>query len=482
MTGAVLCAVLVLSIAGSAHGQAPEPDCAGPAGDPEPGTPAWEQREAENAYCATQRNLDTSTNPAYYEALAAQTRIVAMDPMREPLDWDGSRFRFEELAIHDAEGKELPAMLFRPCDSSCAALPTELRRHEPPYPGVVIMHGGAANQEMYLWAAEGLAEAGYMVLSVNLDDRTDGGHYEATKAGLDWLLSTPSEPSVDGTHNPHWAELDGDRIGLAGHSAGGVAVSRLGQEDPRVKAIVSWDRAQSGPMPEDLAIRTPALFFTADYNCQRVPVCLPERRESPPDPLGPGNKDEDFQRLRAARVDTMKVALRAATHLDFTQWNPLNASRYGAATAFHYTLAWFDRYLKGPRSKAVAADALRRLTAASFDESGDVHNISTGIWDPATMQNVPIRIAGQPVADRLSFHFRSAYWLAHGSRACENIRDGCTHAREPQAGSSPPAGPGAQPAPPGRVAKAKRCTRKKGSRGRGASRTPCKRKGGRRSR
>jgi hypothetical protein len=198
-----------------------------------------------------------------------------------------------------------------------------------------------------------------------------------------------------------------------------VAVSRLGQEDARIDAIVSWDRAQSSPLPDGLRLRTPALFATADFNCQRVPVCLPERYPSPPDPLGPGNKDQDFQRLRAARVETMKIALRAATHLDFTEFPQANGSRHGVATTLYYTLAWFDRHLKG------AGGALERLTATDFDASADVHNVSGGRFDPASARNVPAQIAGQAVRDRLSFHFRSAYFLDAGRHACEDMRAGC---------------------------------------------------------
>jgi dienelactone hydrolase len=388
-------------------------DCTGPVAAAQPGTPAWTQREAENAYCATQRSVDTNTNPAYFAALPNQgARVTSMDPAREPTKLDGIRFRFEERTITDATGKAYPTFLFRPL----ATVP-------PPYPGVVIMHGGAANFEMYLWAAEGLAEAGYMVAGVNIG-RTDDGHYEATKAALDWLTSTPAGPFADGSFNPHWTELDRGSIGLAGHSAGGVAVSRLGQEDTRIDAIVSWDRAQSSGMPEDLALRTPALFVTADYNCQRVPVCLPQPYDAPPDPLGPGNKDEDFRRLRTARIDTMKIALRAAVHLDFTEWPALNASRYGAVTTEYFTQAWFDRYLKHDRT------ATRRLVATRFDDSADVHNISTGRWDAVNLRNLPARIAGQPVADRLSFHFRSAYWLNRGALRCESMRDGCAGKRK----------------------------------------------------
>src|SRR5687768_14444140 len=84
-------------------------DCTGPAPDAQPGTPAWFEREAENAFCATQRNLDTHTNPAYAGSLildqAAAGRVAGMDPAREPTKHDGTRFRFEQRTITDATGK-----------------------------------------------------------------------------------------------------------------------------------------------------------------------------------------------------------------------------------------------------------------------------------------------------------------------------------------------------------------------------------------
>jgi hypothetical protein len=112
----------------------------------------------------------------------------------------------------------------------------------------------------------------------------------------------------------------------------------------------------------------------------------------------------------------MKIALRAATHLDFTQFSPGTGSRYGAAVSLYYTLAWFDRYLRRqPR-------ALDRLLSSRFDASADVHNISGGTWDGT---NHPAHIAGRRVVDRLSFHFRSAYYFDHGAIRCEDVRAGC---------------------------------------------------------
>jgi dienelactone hydrolase len=422
-------AAVVLALPGSASAQQ-EPDCTGPAGDPQPGTPEWDRREDDNVFCASQRNADHAANPAYQAALLQprdQSRSAnGMDPFREPLLWDGSRFRFDEVSFANAEGKSFPGLLFRPCDGSCHDRPAALNAYAPPYPAVVIVHGGSASQEPYMWGAEGLAEAGYMVLTFSVG-RTADSHYEDAKAALEFLLSTPTAPAPGGTVNPHWQDLDRGRIGLAGHSAGGVAVSRLGQEDARIGALVSWDRAQSTAMPADLRLRTPALFLTADFNCQRVPVCLPERYATPPDPHGPGNKDEDFQRVRGAGVDTMKISLRAATHLDFTEFPQANGSRYGVVTALYYTRAWFDRYLKR------TPEALDRLVATRFDDSADVHYISGGRYDASTGRNLPAQVGGQPVRDRLSFHFRSAYSLDRGRYVCEDMRAGCPGSTTPPA-------------------------------------------------
>src|SRR3954468_248708 len=367
----VLAVALALAAAPAALAQAGPVDCVGDPRAPAPRTPEWHARELREARCGEQRATDTAATPLFAavgaQNLARDGGVYQGDPFRDPAALRGRRFLYETTTFTDPEGQKLDARLFLPCDASCHDMPAGLRRFKAPYPAVVVVHGGSANQEMYGWGAEPLAEAGYMVLSFQVPTAENNGPtvFPAdTKAALDFLPSGA---------NPRRRDLDPRRIGLAGHSAGGFAVSQVGQEDPRVSAIVSWDRAQSSPMRPDLPLRTPALFFTADYNCQRVPVCVPQPYTSPPGPLGPGDKDTDFQRLRAAGVDTMTISLRAATHLDFTQFGiAATGSRYGAAVAEYYTLAWFDRYLRGRVS------GRRHLTATRFDDSEDVHNISSG--------------------------------------------------------------------------------------------------------
>ena len=434
--------LLLAPAAAVAGGPAPLPvepyDCTGAAPEAQPGTPQWDARELGEAYCGEQRALDTTTNPLFLAqtatrngpATAGSRDVQAADPFRDPATHDWSRFRWETVSFTEESGQVLPGHLFRPCDSSCGEMPAGLSRHAAPYPAVVVVHGGAAQQEMYWWAAQSLAEAGYMVLTFQVPTRDNAGsgkHPDDTRAALDFLLATPDAPNAAGEHNPAWQELDRAHVGLAGHSAGGVASNLVGQQDPRVSAIVSWDRAQSTQMPEDLVLRTPALFVVADYNCQQVPVCLPQPYRERPDPLGPGNKDRDFQRLRDAGVDTMKVSLRAATHLDFTEFVPALGSRYGTAVTSYYTRAWFDRYLKGtrPGQQRLAREALDRLTASTFDGSTDVHSISGGRFDPVTQSNVPPVLDGMPVVDRLSHHFRSGWSFARGRIACEDVKAGC---------------------------------------------------------
>jgi hypothetical protein len=408
----------------AATAQAPgEPvDCLDAVHAAAPGTPKWDELNAANAYCARERDQD---KPAH----RVLDRTAPADAYREPSRHDGVRFRYDTTTIGG-----LAAEVYRPCaEGTCPDLPAGLDTFDPPYPAVVIFHGGGANSRLYWWASQPLAEAGYLVVAF---DSPAGPTLEDASTVVDWLHGD----------DPLAAEDDGERLGIAGHSRGGVVADEFGQRDPRVSAVVSWDRAQSTPLPRDLALHTPTLFMFADYNCQQVPICEPEPYDTAPNPDGPGNKGDDFLLLQGAGVDTMQVPLRAALHLD---WVPsqLSGNRYAEGVSVYYTLAWFDRYVRGASEPDVAADAFDRLTATEFDDSADRHNISQGIFDPDLAEpddpytgNVPYRIDGLPVADRLSFYFRAKCSLtAPGSSdtvRSDDIRtDGCA---APAGGASRP--------------------------------------------
>ena len=396
VAGGLLAAGVPTSAAPPGRGQTPDPsvDCLGPAPDAEPGTAEWDELNRANAFCARERDLDKPPHQVL-------DRTAPADAYREPSRHDDVRFRYDTTTIGG-----LDAEVYRPCaPGTCPDQPDGLATFEPPYPAVVVFHGGGSNKQLHWWASQPLAEAGYLVVAF---DSPPSPTPEAAATVVDWLYGD----------DPLAADFDGERLGFAGHSGGAVVANELGQSDPRVSAVVSWDRAQSTPLPTDLQLGTPTLFMFADYNCQDVPICNPEDYVARPDPDGPGNKGQDFLLLEDAGVDTMQVPLRAALHLD---WIPSLASgnRYAESVTVYYTLAWFDRYVRGATEPDVAADAFDRLTAAAFDDSADRHNISQGTYDPALAAastdpyagNVPYSIADLPVADRLSFYFLSKCFL-----------------------------------------------------------------------
>jgi dienelactone hydrolase len=313
------------------------------------------------------------------------------------------------------------------------------RAGPPARPGIVITNGSVqADEQMYWYAAQTLAKAGYVVLTWDpqgqgrsdvpgegpdaqegVPAQSDGRpFFDGTVDALDFFLSTPDRPftprpscetgtrhaakqarrvaaGLNAAHNPFAHLLDRDRIGLAGHSYGAAGVSYVGQWDPRVKAIVAWDnlgapdpgsgRLGERPCPADPSARTPApitkpaLGLSADYGLVTTPYT------SDPDPLAKSAQSLEYTR---AGVDTGQLVIRGGTHYEFSFIpNPaFGATLRGADLTAWYTTAWFDAYVKGDP----AADARLRTTR----------------W-----------------RDDFSFYYRSR--LDVDGFACEDLRDGC---------------------------------------------------------
>ena len=444
-------ALLALAAGAQAQDPAALADCDAPVSDIDPSADpvAWRLRDLHNIRCSRQHSEDQLANPAFLvrHALLAGPQFLenvaeqilepdrvhanpvffapgarAADPFREPGAWERSgRGQTQEVSFIARNGAKIVARLYAPPPSD----------PQPKLPAVTITPGLQSYNEVYEWAAEGLAEAGYIVLVIDPqgqgrsenfpheDDRSIAclpqcdnvptNTQPETRDAIDFLLSTEDEPWIgeptansEGTNlwNPLAELVDAERIGIAGHSLGASAVSNVGQTDPRVKAIVAFDALRTVEAP----VHVPALSLAGDYPFP-LPNGVPADPESPPDP---DSKAAAFDQLRGAGVDVMLVVLRAATHyewsyLPFLSGQALVASRYGERVSMHYTLAWFDRHLKDDPT------ALSRLVAVEFDDSADRSSIGQGIFDPATLNNVPYEIEGQCVANRLSFYYRSKY-------------------------------------------------------------------------
>src|SRR6476646_3156528 len=380
-------------------------DCIGPAGDAQPGTQEWTVRDYENQYCATERLQDEYGSPAFGTTFWAETPAIyagqnvalltdpthphaslgqlvpggsTTDPYRTIDRWTASgRGRVDAISFPADDGATLNGYLFRP--------PASVKG---PYPGIVITTGSIQGyQQMYFWAAEGLAEAGYAVLTYDVQGQgtSDTLPDQAQCTGPSSCSGVPFQQSYNfyqGTEdalnyffsakNPGRAQLDASRVGIAGHSLGASAGSEVGQCDPRVKAIVAWDKlatttgtcaSKAARLPADApaspSLKVPALGIHSEY------FFNPSSMSSPPDPHA---QDAAFKQLTAAGTDSMVVQLRSSTHLEYT-YVPyiLPASRLGERVAFYYTLAWFDRYVKGKSA------AFKRLVAPRFDGSSDAH-------------------------------------------------------------------------------------------------------------
>lgn len=253
-----------------------------------------------------------------------------------------------------------------------------------------------------------------------------------------------SYPTPMTAFNPIHAALDPQRLGIAGHSLGAIGVSIVqGYDAPGaatwpgvmdatnpVQVAVGWDSlttpdgegfapSENLPLPPELAAalqtigtqgarpafgpRVPALSFHADYGLVPTPYLMP------PDPEG---HKLPFDAWVAAGLPTMSLTFAGTTHFDYsliptfpsTSWCPDTSSGacvggWGNPAIRHYTLAWFDRFLKQPGEAGYASADSRLL-----DDGG-----AQGMT-------------------KLSFRFRSARAFTDRggfAQRCEDIRAGC---------------------------------------------------------
>jgi dienelactone hydrolase len=278
-------------------------------------------------------------------------------------------------------------------------------------------------------AAFGLYGANCMLNSCDQDDLAL--RYQAAApvfafGALDavaWLLSSD---------NPRRAVVDDTRVGITGHSLGAYGALLAGNGDPlgRFRATATWD-GYGRLADTSVAPAVPSMFQMAENEEAGGPF------RTQPDP-NRGTPSENAAAFAGAGKDVAKIVLRGSTHQEWV-YNPFYqnaqagqfvASRHGERVGLYYTLAWFDRYLKGVATPFVrgdetaqATDARARLVATRFDDSSDRSSIGQGSFDLTTRRNMPYLIGNEPVADHLSFYFRSFY--AFDGLACEDIRLGC---------------------------------------------------------
>ncbi len=367
----------------------------------------------------------------------------AGDPFRYP-GFDGPDGR----SFYDTEAEVIPVVIY---DRDCARLSGRVwapRNGRNGLPAVVIENGSIqAPETLYWWAAQALVRAGYVVMT--FDPRGQGRSdqqspraqqgsninpavfWEGLVDVIDFFRSSSVQPyphnlSCAGTYatdvtafNPLIERIDPDRLGLAGHSLGAVGVSVVqsygapGAEpwpglldaDNPVDVIVAWDDLttprNAGTGGPAVVPRVPAMGQTSEYRFLG-PAFL-----TPPDPEGHKNA---FAGWRDAGLPTFQLTIQGSSHFEWSpiptfpasSWCADTASRrctggWGLPLAEHYTVAWFDRWLKRPGEPG-------------YDDA-DARLLADDDW-----------------VERYSFYSRSARAFPDrngGMRRCEDIRAGC---------------------------------------------------------
>jgi dienelactone hydrolase len=407
-----------------------------------------------------QLQLRLVSNQNFTEAVTAQ----AADPERQftgDLCWNGGDGCAGDVRLYDWQSKGygiVKPVLFTARNGATLSGHVWATKSGPAKrPGIVITNGSVqADEQLYWFAAQTLAKAGYVVLTWDpqgqgqsdlfgeAPDQNEGFHsqsdgrpfFDGTEDALNFFFSTPSKPYVpvkscesgtshapkqerrvklglDAAYNPYWKLLDPSRVGIAGHSYGAAGVSYIGQWDPRVDAIVAWDNlgrpspgSNNGSFPPGEAgcpanpaartpapITKPALGISGDYFLPPTP------NTRDPDPASKSTESLEYSK---AGVDTGELINRGGSHLDFS-FIPnaaFGASLRGADLTAWYTTAWFDRYVKRDPS------AIRRLLTGRWRHDGQEAAIDPDHDGNAFSFYYPSRL------DIRGFH-------------CDDLRKGC---------------------------------------------------------
>lgn len=413
----------------------------------------WLQQDSDNLQAMLNRAVEdpswlllpTQGNTVATPLCGAGIGPCGGDPFRYPgVDGpDGNTF-------YEQEAEVVPVVYY---DEGCARISGQVWRPRSLTAGqraplVIIKNGSVqAGESLYWWMAQTLVRAGYVVLTndprgqgksdlatPNLGEQ--GGNvnisvfYDGLVNDIDFMLSDPTTtypheqqcagtyPTETASYNPFHEYVDTSRLGVAGHSAGALAVSvvqaygaegaepwpgLLSAENP-VDVVVAWDalgsaeyplsaNATSLPLPPalvgnllqlledqpypDVVANKPALSFTSEYGFTPVPLLVDPDRE--------GHKHA-FKDWQAADIPVAAIAIAGVTHLDFSLGPVLPATSWCAEVVNNqcvggwarpmieeYSLAWFDRWLKVEGEPGYADADSRLLNDAAWAERMSIH-------------------------------------------------------------------------------------------------------------
>jgi len=268
-----------------------------------------------------------------------------------------------------------------------AVLDAPISKSQPTYPVLIYNHGGGWMRNVATFQTEMLANNGYVVFSIDHTgfNKTvvfpDGYRFvhdahtfpeptgksdEDAMASFEYLGGLPFEAWVGDisfvidqieklNNNPgciFHKRLDLDKIGSFGWSFGGAASVQIAKDDNRVKAVVDCDGQLFGDVVET-GIEEPILMMHGEV-------------EKPsPDKMSPEDFEKLLKEVRAldttflanTKSDRYVMKIKNSQHGSFSDLMlffpqvPGQIDKHLAHEIINaYTLAFFDRYLKGKDS------------------------------------------------------------------------------------------------------------------------------------
>lgn len=444
---------------------------------PDDGTPEWRQRELENFRKTRESAIEEFTSLDFQVRLAEQSILNGLDyelfqvenrflnygnlcrqwgetcagdpfqyPAADPF-WTNVG-GFTETLFYDRDCARISGRVWYPLDTEAGA----------DLPGIIITNGSVqAPETLYWWAAQALVEAGYTVMTWDprgqgrsdtmTPDFQQGSNanpevfWNGTVDAIDFFHSTPATPyphnatcaaSVASNpisallyalpnasaFNPHHDILDRDRLGLAGHSLGATGVTTVQGMDPwegqvddenPVDVIVAWDSLRGG---EDIVPRVPAMGQSSEYGLTPTPF------QGSPDPEG---HTDAFHQWAAADQPVVQFSIRGSSHYEwslipsrpFPLFSSTSWHTWGNPMAEHYTVAWFDRWLKDSDESGYASADDRLLDDAQFCERFSFYyrsarDFTTRGGDPQQVGDIRADCLPQPVAASVSANVAAA--------------------------------------------------------------------------
>jgi dienelactone hydrolase len=346
---------------------------------------------------------DESKAPATVKELFAD-----FDPRKDPLDtevvreWEKDGIVYRSLTFHVGTFKGKPARM-----AAFFGFPKGAKK----LPGLLHLHGGG--QRAFLNEVEFYAKRGYACLSINWggremenakdgDPNTDWGAVDPTQKNVPGYFNLkPGDKYLDPFESPRnniWylltlgarrgltfleqqPEIDGDRLGVYGHSMGGNLTVYVAGTDDRVKAAApsvggSGFRTQPWPLLPQVKMETPngyVKLFNATIGFESYAPHI----KAPLLWLGSTN---DFHGIMDDTYRTGELIPHTNVRYSFT---PHMNHRFTPEFAVTRPL-WFDQYLKktftfpnAPDSKLVLATddhvPVLQVTSDSSQPVAEVH-------------------------------------------------------------------------------------------------------------